>query len=476
MIPLTLAEIAQAVDGRLDRVADPTTMVTGPVVVDSRLADPGGLFVALPGEHTDGHEHAAAAVARGVVAVVVARAVGVPAVVVADPLVALGRLARAVRDRLATSGGGPVVVGITGSSGKTTTKDLLAHVLAPLGPVVAPPGSYNNEVGLPLTVLRADAGTPVMVLEMGARSAGHIRELTRIAPPRIGVVLNVGSAHLGEFGSRAAIARAKSELVQALPVDGLAVLGVDDPVVAQMAAVTPAPVLGFGQGGQAAVRAVDVELDARGRAGFRLVVAAGEATVHLRLVGEHQVGNALAAAAVAVHLGLRVDEVAERLSTAVLASHWRMEVSQRGDGVTVINDAYNANPESVRAALKSLVVLARGRRTWAVLGPMRELGAASLAEHDAIGRLVVRLNVERLVVVGEDARPVHLGASLEGSWSGESVIVPDVQAAVELLRRHVLPGDVVLVKASRAQGLEAIAEALLVEPTPGADTPDRPRR
>jgi UDP-N-acetylmuramoyl-tripeptide--D-alanyl-D-alanine ligase len=390
--------------------------------------------------------------------------VGVPAVVVDDVVAGLGRLAGAVRRRLP----GLHVVGITGSSGKTSTKDLLAQLLERLGPTVAPPGNYNNEIGLPLTVLAADPTTRFLVLEMGARGLGHIRELADIAVPDVGVVLNVGTAHVGEFGSQAAIAAAKGELVEALPERGLAVLNADDPLVRPMAGRTAARVVRYGESDAADVRAVDVALDERGRPRFELVSAAGRAVVAMRLVGEHQVSNALAAAAVALDAGAPLDAVAEALTEAEPRSRWRMEVVERPDGVTVVNDAYNANPESVRAALKALVALAGDRRSWAVLGEMGELGAEHIAAHDTIGRLAVRLNVDKLLVVGAGAKAMHLGAGMEGSWDDESVFVTDVDAAVALLREQLRPGDVVLVKASRAAGLERVAAALLADPEDGA--------
>lgn len=464
MIDLTLAEVAAAVGGVLADAADPDAVVTGPVTVDSRRVAPGGLFVAVAGEHHDGHDFAATAVAAGAVAVLAARPVGVPAVVVDDVVAGLGRLAGAVRRRLPDLH----VVGVTGSSGKTSTKDLLAQLLERLGPTVAPPGNYNNEIGLPLTVLAADPTTRFLVLEMGARGLGHIRELTDIAVPDVGVVLNVGTAHVGEFGSQESIAVAKGELVEALPERGLAVLNADDPLVRPMAGRTAARVVSYGESDGADVRAVDVALDERGRPRFELVSAAGRAVVAMRLVGEHQVSNALAAAAVALHAGVPLDVVAEVLTEAEPRSRWRMEVVERPDGVTVVNDAYNANPESVRAALKALVALAGDRRSWAVLGEMGELGAQHIAAHDTIGRLAVRLNVDKLLVVGAGAKAMHLGAGMEGSWDDESVFVTDVDAAVALLRVQLRPGDVVLVKASRAAGLERVAAALLGDPEDGA--------
>ncbi|GAA2504731.1 UDP-N-acetylmuramoyl-tripeptide--D-alanyl-D-alanine ligase [Streptomyces thermolineatus] len=457
MITLSLGEIAEITGGTPHDMPDPRVQVTGPVVIDSREVRPGSLFVAFVGERADGHDFAAGAVAAGAAGVLASRPVGVPAVVVDDVVAALGALARHVVARLGTP-----LVALTGSSGKTSTKDLIAQVLEHLGPTVFTPGSLNNEIGLPLTALRADDSTRHLVLEMGARGKGHIRYLTGLTPPRIGVVLNVGTAHVGEFGGRDAIAEAKGELVEALPADGLAVLNADDPLVRAMASRTKARTVLFGEAADAEVRAEDVRLDDLGRPAFTLRTPTGCASVTLRLYGEHHVSNALAAAAVARELGMPVDRIATALSEAGTLSRWRMEVTERADGVTVVNDAYNANPESMRAALRALVAMGRGRRTWAVLGEMAELGGDSLAEHDAVGRMAVRLNVSKLVAVGGQAAAwMRVGAYNEGSWGEESVHVSDAQEAIELLRTEVRPGDVVLVKASRAIGLEKVAQALL---------------
>jgi UDP-N-acetylmuramoyl-tripeptide--D-alanyl-D-alanine ligase len=465
MIAVSLAEVASATGGRLAGGADGQTVVTGPVVADSRQAEPGALFVALPGERTDGHDHAASAVAAGAVAVLADRELDVPCVVVpAEPgrLAALAALARFVIDRLPDL----VVVGVTGSSGKTSTKDLLAALLGDRGPTVAPQGSFNNEIGLPLTALRCTASTRYLVAEMGARMPGNIAYLTRITPPDVAVVLNVGAAHVGVFGSREETARTKGELPEALTEDGVAVLNADDPLVAAMVTRTKGRVVRFGLGPEADVRAEDVRLDAWSRPSFTLLTPRGDAAVTLALHGEHHVGNALAAVAVAVEQGMTPARAAEVLAAARPASRWRMEVTTRRDGVTVVNDAYNANPDSVRAALKALAAMGRPedgarRRTWAVLGEMLELGDTALAEHDAVGRLAVRLDVARLVAVGEGARAIHAGASHEGSWGEESAWVPDAAAALALLRSELEPGDVVLVKASRSIGLDAVATALL---------------
>jgi len=458
VIALTLDQVAAAVGGRV--VGDGSVVVSGAVVTDARLAEPGGLYVARRGEHADGHDFVTQAAERGAVAALTDHDVqGLPCVVVPDVQAAFAALATDVLARVP----GLRVVAVTGSSGKTSTKDLLAQVLATHGPTVASQESFNGEVGVPLTALRVQDDTRYLVLEMGARGVGHLSYLTRIAAPDISVVLNVGTAHLGEFGSVDAIAAAKSELVTDLPPRALAVLNADDHRVAAMAGHTGARVVTVGQSAGADVRADDVRLDDRGRASFTLVAPTGSARVTLRLHGEHHVANALAVAAVALELGLDVDAVAAALSAAGPVSRWRMEVTDRPDGVTVVNDAYNANPDSVRAALKALVGMTREGRSWAVLGEMLELGAESVGEHDGIGRLVVRLGVDHLVVVGQGAAAMHTGAVMEGSWGEESVLVPDVEAAHALLSAQLRPGDVVLLKSSRDAGLRHLGDRLAGE-------------
>ena len=402
MIALTLAEVAAAVSGRLAG-ADPAAVVTGTVEFDSRKVTAGGLFVAFPGEKADGHDFAAAAVAAGAVAVVGTREVdGVPTVVVDDPLTAMAALARAVLDRLP----GVTVIGLTGSSGKTTTKDLIAQLAARLGPTVAPAGSFNNELGHPYTVLQADEKTRFLVLEMGARGPGHLRHLAGIAPPRIGVVLNVGVAHIGEFGSVEAIAAAKGELAEAVAADGLVVLNADDPAVRAMATRTRARVTLVGEADDAAVRAVDVTVDPRGRASYTLVVRNGRARVTLAVPGRHQVGNSLAA-----------------------------------------------------AALRALAAMGEGRRTIAVLGYLAELGDHERSGHEEVGRLAAQLGVDRLLVVGDNAGPIHDGAVAVDGWAGDSRRYADQAAAIDALRPDLRTGDVVLVKGSRYRTWE-IADAL----------------
>ena len=461
MIPLTLKEIADVTAGRLAD-ADPDAVITG-VAVDSRAVRPGELFVALPGRRTDGSLFAAAAAEAGAAATLAQESTvfAGPRVEVADPLAALAAIGGAVRKRSAAA-----VIGVTGSNGKTTTKDLLAAALATTLATVANRASFNNEVGLPLTLARIEEGTQAVVVEMGARGPGHIAALARLARPTVGVVVNVGESHLGMFGSREAIAKAKGELVESLPPDGTAVLNADDPQVAAMAGRTVARVVTFGQGPGAQVRAERVTLADDGRASFTLVTPDGTAPVTLPAPGEHLVSCALAAAAAAAVCGVGPAAVAAGLATATL-SPMRMQVRHRPDGLTVVNDAYNANPSSMAAALKTLAALGRpGGRTVAVLGEMAELGPTAADEHDRIGRLATRLGIGRLVGVGEPGRVMVNAARMEGMWPEEAEAVADPDAALALLTPVLGPDDIVLVKASRVVALDRVADALLAPRDP----------
>ena len=458
----TVADVVTAVNAAR-ATADPSAAIAG-ISTDSRRICAGDVFVALHGEHHDGHDHAASAVQSGAIAVVVDHEIdGLPCIVVPDTLTAYGDIAAEHLRRLRAAHD-ITVIGITGSSGKTSAKDLIAQVLEPVGPVVAPGGSMNNEIGVPATVLRADASTRVLVLEMGMRGLGQIAYLCRMAPPDISVLLNIGMAHIGELGSQDAIQQAKSEIIEGLKPGGTAVLNGDDWRIRASASRAPhdSSVLWFGTD-NVDVRASEIRLDAHGHAAFTLTVAGEQHGVTLQVLGEHQVSNALAAAGVAHRLGVAPARIASGLSSAQMRSRWRMEVHETADGITVINDAYNANPESMRAGLKALAGMAGARRTWAVLGEMLELGQTSIDEHDSIGRLAVRLDINHLVVVGEGARPIHMGAAHEGSWGQESVWVPDVDAALAHLREHLASGDIVLIKASRSIGLERVADTLLAE-------------
>lgn len=454
MIPLHLSEIASVVGGELH---GEDLLVSGSAYVDSRTPVPDGLFVALVGERTDGHEYAAAAHA-----VLGSRPTSRPTVVVDDPVVALGLLARHVVDLLDVT-----VHAMTGSQGKTGTKDYLAAVLRTLAgdsAVVATTGNNNNELGVPLTVLRADASTRHLVVEMGARGIGHIAYLCGIAPPSIAAVLNVGTAHVGEFGGREQIAQAKGEIVEALAADGTAVLNADDALVAAMASRTRAQVLTFGEKGR--LRWREVDLDRLGRPAFTLDLDGELCTVQLLQTGLHQVQNAAAAAAMAIAAGFTLPAVAQALGQAASASPWRMEVTERSDGMVVVNDAYNANPDSMAAALQAVHAIARatpGRRTVAVLGEMKELGPEHDAGHRAVGAVAAELGIDVVVVVGDAARGI---ADAAAAGPGEVIVTVGREEAAAWVRQNAGPEDVVLVKASRGAALEWVAEHLLEETTP----------
>ncbi|MET0589695.1 MAG: UDP-N-acetylmuramoyl-tripeptide--D-alanyl-D-alanine ligase [Naasia sp.] len=464
MIALTLAEIAAAVDGRLwigDGSDTPETVVDGTVETDSREITAGGIFVARRGEATDGHLFAPAAIENGAALLVVERPleVGVSQIIVEDATTALGALATDVVRRVRETGDLRVVA-VTGSNGKTTTKNLLDAILSRVGTTVAPRESFNNEVGAPLTMLKLSEDTRFLVLEMGASGRGEITRLIRMARPDVGIVLTVGLAHAGEFGGIEATLATKTEMVTDLLADDVAVLNADDPRVAGMAARTGARVVRFGQGPAADVRADQVRVDSSGTA-FRLhLPGADPVPVHFRVLGEHHVTNALAASTAANALGVDAETIVAGLESVTRAERWRMEVLPGLDTV-VINDAYNASPDSMAAALKTLAILGdEATRTIAVLGEMTELGDLSGEEHDRIGLLAVRLNIGQLVVVGEGAKRLHLAAEKEGSWDGESIWVEDADQAYEVLEKGLRAGDLVLVKSSNSAGLRFLGDRL----------------
>ncbi|UTT71046.1 UDP-N-acetylmuramoyl-tripeptide--D-alanyl-D-alanine ligase [Arthrobacter sp. DNA4] len=477
MIAFTAAEIAEITSGRLD--ADPGITPLS-VVTDSREAIQGSLYVAKPGEHADGHDFIDAAFAAGAVLALVERPVpgpdgtAYPSIVVPDAVLAMGALAaeavRRIRAARAEAGSQLTVVGITGSAGKTTTKDLLAGILATQGNTVAPQGSYNGEVGVPLTVFRAGTDTRYLVIEMGATGIGHIRYLAEMVKPDIGVVLAVGTAHAGEFGGVGNIALAKGEMVEGLTAQGTAIINLDDERVAAMRSRTQATVLGFSAEGRqdAQVQALNADTNAGGSPEFDLQLPDGAAPRHVssRLIGVHHMGNLLAAAAAAWAAGVPGDHIAESLSIQAAASRWRMERTERHDGVTIINDAYNANPESMRAALRTLADLGRGRRTWAVLGAMLELGEDSIREHTAVGTQVVRLNISRLLVVGREARALYVSAVQEGSWGDECLFAETLDEAYDVLDAELEPGDLVLFKSSNSVGLRHLGDRIALPPAP----------
>jgi UDP-N-acetylmuramoyl-tripeptide--D-alanyl-D-alanine ligase len=463
MIDLTLTEIAAATNGRLlAGSAHADLVVSGVADTDSRLITPGDIFVAKPGEETDGHLFAEAAVANGAALLIVERElpVAVPQILVEDSVTALGALATEVIRRV-RSHGVLRIVGITGSNGKTTTKNLLAAVLERVGETVSPKASFNNEVGAPITMLRVTDSTRFLVAEMGASGIGEIARLIRMAKPDIGVVLKVGLAHAGEFGGIEATVTAKTEMVSDLLPDDVAILNLDDARVAGMADATRARVLWFGLDDRAAVRATDVVATASGTA-FTLHLPDGSsAPVSFKVLGEHHVMNALAAAAAAHELGVPIGVVVDALESVSRAERWRMEPLGGRDGVSIINDAYNASPDSMSAAIRTLAQIGAERgRTMAVLGAMSELGDWAGEEHDRIGLQVVRLGIGRLVVVGPEARRMHITAINEGSWDGESVYFPTADEAFDYLSTEIAAGDTVLVKSSNAAGLRFLGDRL----------------
>jgi UDP-N-acetylmuramoyl-tripeptide--D-alanyl-D-alanine ligase len=459
----TLKELADAVGGRLRPDRSKPARITE-VAIDSRGAGPGVVFFALGGDHTDGHEFVADALRRGAAAVVVGRdrpialpagATG-PIVEVDDPGRALLDLARDERATLTAT-----VVGITGSTGKTCTKDFVAAVLRQSLRVVASPASFNNEIGLPLTLLQAAEDSEAIVCEMGSRGRGHIRLLCEVARPTVGVVTNVGVAHLGLFGSVSALEAAKAELPESLPPDGTAVLNADDRVVRRYATRTAARTVLFGTASDADVRGEGISVGREtGAATFRLITPSGSADVGLRVPGEHMVSDALAAAAVGWTFGSSPDEIAGGLGEASMTGG-RMELHETSEGVRVINDAYNANPSSMAAALRAARWMAGEGKCIGVLGLMAELGPISRDEHLRVGELAVRLGIHTLVVVGKEAGMIAAGARKEGIEPERLHAVDDVIQAVEVVRSTARPGDLVLVKASRVARLERVAHALL---------------
>lgn len=462
---MTLPEIAAAIEGELlgsQEIPELAAVtVSGRAQTDSREVAPGDVFFARRGEATDGHLFAGQAVDNGAALLVVEREVDtvVPQIVVEDATLALGRLAKA-SVRALKNATGMTVVGVTGSNGKTTTKNLVAAMAERIGPAVANIKSFNNEVGGPITMLRADANTRTLIAEMGANAEGDIAKLVDMASPDIGVVLTVGLAHAGGFGSLETTFRTKGEMVRGLSADAVAVLNRDDPWVSRMAETTAARVVWFGEHPEADVRASDIEGDAGGTS-FTLHARGESVPVRFSVLGEHHVTNALAAASVGLELGLSLAELVESLEATTLAAPGRMEIIPCRDEITVINDAYNANPDSMSAALKTLARIARpGARTVAVLGAMGELGELSGEQHDRIGLQVVRLNISELVVVGKEARRLHISSINEGSWDGESVFFEDPDEALAYLRDTVRPGDTVLVKSSNAAGLQRLGDRL----------------
>lgn len=451
--------IAEAVSGRL---VGPDVLVTGPVVTDSREAAEGSLYVARRGEAADGHSFVSGAVERGAVAVIVEHEVdeAVAQIVVHDSTEALGALARAHVDKL-RSGGGLDVIAMTGSVGKTTTKDLLLQIMSEDGPTVAPKLSFNNEVGLPLTVLLADETTRHLVLEMGASGPGHITYLTDIVAPDVAIELCVGHAHVGGFGGFEGVAAAKAELIKGTRPGGPVILNTDDPNVEAMAPLATGEVIRFSASGdpRADVRALDVRLDRADRASFTLVTPEGEAPIDLKIVGRHHVANALAAAAGALTLGVSLEIVASVLSCARALSPHRMDVHELcvdGTDLTLIDDSYNANLDSMRAGIAALASIGRDSQRIAVLGEMLELGEDSQSLHQQVGALIADAGVDTLIGLGADAHYY-----LEGAPDVlNREVAADPQDAARLALEHAKDGAVVLVKGSFGSQSWQVADIL----------------
>ncbi len=452
MIELSVSEVAHAVGGRVQGQAD--RRIDG-VTTDSRQVPAGApMFVALPGQHADGHDHAAEAVAAGAVAVLAGRplsGVEVPVVLVDDPWQAITQLAAAVRAYVQ-----PTSVAVTGSVGKTTVKDLTAAAVGSQRRVHAAAGSFNNELGVPLTLLGLREDTQVLVAEIGARHVGDIASLAPHLAPDVAIVTAVAAVHLEVFGTIDDVARGKRELVEALGPGGLAVLNVADPRVAAMAEAAPAVLRVAADDPAADVHARDIRLDGYARARAVAVTPWGHTEVRLPVAGRHHVTNALLALAVAGHLGVDVVAAAAAIEQARV-SPWRGEVFVTR-GITVLNDAYNANPLATRAALETLVAVERSGQAIAVLGVMAEIGPTSVEEHLHVGEACVQLGVDRVIAVGPDAAAIAEGARRAGAT--DATTVPDASAAEETLAATLSAGDVVLVKGSRVAGLEAVAAGI----------------
>ena len=448
MIKLTLNQIAQIVGGEV-RNTDGLQTTSAFPVINSNQATSKTFFAAFVGANVDGHEYIAEAISNGAQFALVSKDCTAPAIKVNDVRKALRDLAIYVRNELVNL----QVIGITGSQGKTTTKDLLRHILSVSGETIAPEESLNNELGVPLLILRCSETTKFCIVEMGARHLGDISYLAEIAKPHVGVVLTVGTAHLGEFGSREIIAKAKSELITSLTAGGTAILGTYDEFTPNMVVPSGVKRILFGEKSKCEIRAADVEVR-EGRAHFDLVTPDGRAAVGLQLLGMHQISNALAAAAAATALKIPIETISAALSTAEVSSKWRMEISQIGE-ITLINDSYNANPESVAAALRTLALISQesGGVSWAILGKMQELGESSASEHAAIGRLVCEIGIDNLVVVGIK----DYLADLDGA---SAVHYFDTKADAMAIVEHFAPGDVVLVKASRSGEFNLLVDSI----------------
>ena len=465
MYDLTLGQVCDIVGGEL--IGDPAIKVSG-ISIDSRSCSHGVLFAAIVGERVDGHDYVGQAVSNGASALLTSKQVEGPQVIVPnspdalDPVIhAIAKISSHVRTLMR----GVEVIGITGSSGKTSTKDMIGQVLSHAATTHAPSGSQNNELGLPLTLLSAPRDVKYLVAEMGMRGLGHITYLCELAKPTIGVITNVGRAHIGEVGSIDGIAKAKSELVKAIHPAGVVVLNADDERVVAMRELTEATVFTYGFSSKADVRAENLHLTAYGSYNFDLVYRGEQIPASIPMLGEHNVLNALAAAAVGIAVGMEVTDIARALTTLKQMSKWRMEVHQLPGNITIINDAYNANPESMTAALETLIAIPAMGKTFSILGKMHELGNDSDAIHAQIAKLASDLGVTQVLAVGDEAKAYGLenlttDAKASASKSQKSVWLPDFDSTCDYIVNEVNSGDILLFKASRAEQFEVLADRI----------------
>ena len=447
MIKISAGEFAKVVSGSLNEI-DSQMIINQSPVINSKKASKDNFFVAFVGSQVDGHDYVKEAIELGAKFALVSKSVSAPHILVADVGQALTDLAIYLRVKLSHL----KVVGITGSQGKTTTKEFLNSILTLDGQTIATDGNFNTDIGVPLTLLRSNETTKYCVLEMGARHMGDIARLTKVTKPNVGVVLVVGTAHLGEFGSVAAIAKTKSELITNLPAKSTAVLGTYDRYTPKMADSLELEKILFGE--NQAVRAADVEIHG-GFAHFDLVTPTGRTAVSLQVLGEHQIPNALAAAAAAHALGVSNEVIAEGLITATLDSKWRMQIEEV-NGVQIIHDYYNANPESMQAALKTLTLLTQesGGSSWAILGKMHELGALEVQGHQGVTSYSRKAGVDHLVAVATNLYQADANQSFTENMQQHNCL--NAQAVLELVN-NVSVGDVILLKASRSERFEELA-------------------
>lgn len=466
MIKLTLKEIAQAVNGNVENSYS-NISVNGNVEIDSRKVKTGDLFIALNGHKVNGADFAQQAINNGAVGVICEKLIpNLPCIVVSEgkvnakdenqsAVIALSKLAKFVLEKL------PNIkkIALTGSTGKTTTKDLISDLAELLGPTVAPEGSFNNEIGLPITILKCDENTKVLVSEMGARRIGNIRQLCEIVQPDISLILNIGTAHIEIFGSKENILKAKSEIISSLESNKLAILNKDDESFEKLKTLTKADILTFGTK-DADVFATNIKIDNEGFATYTLNYKDQKVEIKLNLVGLHQVSNSLAAAACLISLGINVEKIAQKISNSFPKSKLRMQVEKSNTGIEVINDTYNANPESVIAALETLKTKSQNRNTWAILGEMRELGTESKIYHELVAQKIIDLDINNTLVIGPGAKYIYDYLMLN-NYRGSATYSNNIFEAIKVCKVLLQNKDLVLVKASRSIGLERVAQVII---------------